>query len=96
MENDINVEVSSEILQEGDNIVISPTSDLVEGTLVTTAPEMNNMENQEQNNDTEDEDVEDATEDATEDENIENDTEDNSENDTENQETDNAEIDSIE
>ena len=92
VENDINVEVSSEILQEGDNIVISPTSDLVEGTLVTTAPEMNNMENQEQNNDTEDEDVEDATED----ENIENDTEDNSENDTENQETDNAEIDSIE
>ena len=36
IENDLNVEIFSDMLQEGDNIVVSPTPDLTEGTAVTT------------------------------------------------------------
>lgn len=88
IENDLNVEVFSDMLQEGDNIVVSPTSDLTEGTAVTT-PEMMqqmNQNNNEEDNTEKDEDTEGNTENNT-DENTEDNTNDN---------TDNAETDSIE
>lgn len=44
VENDLNVEVFSDMLQEGDNIVVTPTPDLVEGTLVTTPEMMQQMD----------------------------------------------------
>ena len=68
IENDLNVEVFSDMLQEGDNIVVSPTVDLTEGTAVTT-PEM--MQQSQNDND---ENIEDNTENNT-DENTESDTE---------------------
>ena len=83
IENDLNVEIFSDMLQEGDNIVVSPTPDLTEGTAVTT-PEM--MQQMNQNDNEEDEDIEGNTENNT-DENIEDNTNDN---------TDNAETDSVE
>ncbi len=83
IENDLNVEIFSDMLQEGDNIVVSPTPDLTEGTAVTT-PEM--MQQMNQDNTEKDEDIEGNTENNT-DENIEDNTNDN---------TDNAETDSVE
>ncbi len=44
VENDLNVEVFSDMLQEGDNIVVTPTPDLAEGTLVTTPEMMQQMD----------------------------------------------------
>ena len=88
IENDLNVEIFSDMLQEGDNIVVSPTPDLTEGTAVTT-PEMMQQMNQndnEEDNTEKDEDIEGNTENNT-DENTENNTNDN---------TDNAETDSVE
>ena len=88
IENDLNVEIFSDMLQEGDNIVVSPTPDLTEGTAVTT-PEMMQQMNQndnEEDNTEKDEDIEGNTENNT-DENIEDNTNDN---------TDNAETDSVE
>ena len=88
IENDLNVEIFSDMLQEGDNIVVSPTPDLTEGTAVTT-PEMMqqmNQNNNEEDNTEKDEDTEGNTENNT-DENTENNTNDN---------TDNAETDSVE
>ncbi len=88
IENDLNVEIFSDMLQEGDNIVVSPTPDLTEGTTVTT-PEMMQQMNQndnEEDNTEKDEDIEGNTENNT-DENIEDNTNDN---------TDNAETDSVE
>ena len=84
----MNVEIFSDMLQEGDNIVVSPTPDLTEGTAVTT-PEMMQQMNQndnEEDNTEKDEDIEGNTENNT-DENTENNTNDN---------TDNAETDSVE
>lgn len=88
IENDLNVEIFSDMLQEGDNIVVSPTPDLTEGTAVIT-PEMMQQMNQndnEEDNTEKDEDIEGNTENNT-DENIEDNTNDN---------TDNAETDSVE
>lgn len=88
IENDLNVEVFSDMLQEGDNIVVSPTPDLTEGTAVTT-PEMMQQMNQndnEEDNTEKDEDTEGNTENNT-DENTEDNTNDN---------TDNAETDIVE
>lgn len=88
IENDLNVEIFSDMLQEGDNIVVSPTPDLTEGTAVIT-PEMMqqmNQNNNEEDNTEKDEDTEGNTENNT-DENTENNTNDN---------TDNAETDSVE
>lgn len=88
IENDLNVEIFSDMLQEGDNIVVSPTPDLTEGTTVIT-PEMMqqmNQNNNEEDNTEKDEDTEGNTENNT-DENTENNTNDN---------TDNAETDSVE
>ena len=88
IENDLNVEIFSDMLQEGDNIVVSPTPDLTEGTAVTT-PEMMQQMNQNDNEEDKtekDEDIEGNTENNT-DENTENNTNDN---------TDNAETDSVE
>ena len=88
IENDLNVEIFSDMLQEGDNIVVSPTPDLTEGTAVTT-PEMMQQMNQNDNEEEKtekDEDIEGNTENNT-DENTENNTNDN---------TDNAETDSVE
>jgi len=48
IENDLNVEIFSDMLQEGDNIVVSPTPDLTEGTAVIT-PEMMQQMNQNNN-----------------------------------------------
>ena len=76
IENDLNVEIFSDMLQEGDNIVVSPTPDLTEGTAVTT-PEMMQQMNQ---------NIEGNTENNT-DENIEDNTNDN----TDNAETDSVE-----
>ncbi len=88
IENDLNVEIFSDMLQEGDNIVVSPTPDLTEGTAVIT-PEMMqqmNQNNNEEDNTEKDEDTKGNTENNT-DENTENNTNDN---------TDNAETDSVE
>ena len=80
IENDLNVEIFSDMLQEGDNIVVSPTPDLTEGTAVIT-PEM--MQQMNQNNNEEDNTEKDE------------DTKGNTENNT-NDNTDNAETDSVE
>ena len=66
VENDINVEIYSDMLQEGDNIVVSPTPDLEEGTLVTTPEIMQKTEDIENNdeNNTEDNTDENNTENA--------------------------------
>lgn len=87
VESDINVEVFSDLLNEGDNLVISPTPDLTEGTLVTT-PEMQMQQMEKDKND----DVENT--DDTEQPDSDN-TQDNTE-DSDSDETDNAEIDSVE
>lgn len=86
IENDLNVEVFSDMLQEGDNIVMTPTPDLVEGTLVTT-PEMtqqmdakDNVENPQDNID----------------QNEESDTENNADQNTEAENADNTQSNSIE
>ncbi len=88
VENDLNVEVFSDMLQEGDNIVVTPTPDLAEGTLVTT-PEMMQQINQKADVENPQDNIENT------DENTENDTENNEEqntqDDTENNEQDNAE-----
>ncbi len=89
VESDINVEVFSDLLNEGDNLVISPTPDLTEGTLITT-PEMQMQQMEKDKND----DVENT--DDTE-QSDSNDTEDNTENNNSDEtETDNAEIDNVE
>lgn len=89
VENDLNVEIFSDMLQEGDNIVVTPTPDLAEGTLVTT-PEMMQQINQKADVENPQDNIENNT-----DENTENDTENNEEqniqDDTENNEQDNAE-----
>ncbi|NDO47670.1 efflux RND transporter periplasmic adaptor subunit [Clostridium sp. MD294] len=88
VENDLNVEVFSDMLQEGDNIVVTPTPDLVEGTLVTTPEMMQQMdtkadvENPQGNIESTDENTENDTE---------NNQEQNTQDDTENNEQDNAE-----
>ncbi len=92
VENDINVEISSDILQEGDNIVIAPTSDLIEGTLVTIPPEMTPESAGMENNSN----PEDGNEEMNTEENSEMDTEESNESNTDNSETDNAETDSVE
>ena len=92
VENDINVEISSDILQEGDNIVIAPTSDLIEGTLVTIPPEMTPESVGMENNSN----PEDGNEEMNTEENSEMDTEESNESNTDNSETDNAETDSVE
>jgi len=88
VENDLNVEIFSDMLQEGDNIVVTPTPDLAEGTLVTT-PEMMQQINQKADVENPQDNIENT------DENTENDTENNEEqntqDDTENNEQDNAE-----
>ena len=85
----MNVEIFSDMLQEGDNIVVTPTPDLAEGTLVTT-PEMMQQINQKADVENPQDNIENNT-----DENTENDTENNEEqntqDDTENNEQDNAE-----
>ena len=81
IENDLNVEIFSDMLQEGDNIVVSPTPDLTEGTAVTT-PEMMQQMNQndnEEDNTEKDEDIEGNTENNTY-ENIEDNKNDNTDN----------------
>ena len=89
VESDISVEVFSDLLNEGDNLVVSPTPDLTEGTLVTT-PEMQMQQMEKDKND----DIE-NTDDTEQSDN--NDTEDNTENNNSDEtETDNAEIDSVE
>ena len=89
VEYDLNVEIFSDMLQEGDNIVVTPTPDLAEGTLVTT-PEMMQQINQKADVENPQDNIENNT-----DENTENDTENNEEqniqDDTENNEQDNAE-----
>lgn len=84
VENDLNVEVFSDMLQEGDNIVVTPTPDLAEGTLVTT-PEMMQQMNQKTDVENPQDNIENT------DENTENNEEQNTQDDTENNEQDNAE-----
>ena len=91
VENDISVEVFSDLLNEGDNIVVSPTPELTEGTLVTTPEMQMEKEKNEEEQNTENDDVE----------NIESDTEqtesdDTGEDNSSDTETDKTETDTIE
>ena len=98
VENDLNVEVFSDMLQEGDNIVVTPTPDLAEGTLVTTPEMMQQMdtkadvENPQGNieNNTDENTQSDAEN------NIDENTESDTESDTDQNTEDNAPSDSIE
>ncbi|MEY8320983.1 efflux RND transporter periplasmic adaptor subunit [Lachnospiraceae bacterium 46-61] len=85
IENDLNVEIFSDMLQEGDNIVVSPTPDLTEGTDVIT-PEMMQQINQNDNI----ENTENSTENDT-DENTESNASENTDDNTDNAETDSVE-----
>lgn len=91
VENDISVEVFSDLLNEGDNIVVSPTPELTEGTLVATPEMQMEKEKNEEEQNTENDDVE----------NIESDTEqtesdDTGEDNSSDTETDKTETDTIE
>ena len=98
IENDLNVEVFSDMLQEGDNIVMTPTPELVEGTLVTTPEMMQQMDtkdNVENPQDNVDQNEESNTENNA-DQNTESDTESNTDQNTEAENADNVQSDSIE
>lgn len=98
IENDLNVEVFSDMLQEGDNIVMTPTPDLVEGTLVTTPEMMQQMDAKdtvENPQDNIDQNEESDTENNA-DQNTESDTESNTDQNTEAENADNTQSNSIE